>query len=89
MHHSYKQSESQKSIWRGGGGGGGGRGGGRGSQMTSHCNGNATHSKTSTSLSVCLSVCLSVSSPAVFCHNPSYVTASRCTRSFRFKELSE
>ena len=50
------------------------------SQMTSHCNGN--HSKTS--LSVCLFVCL-----AVFCHNPSYVTASRCARGFRLKELSD
>ena len=26
---------------------------------------------------------------AVFCHNPSYVTASRCARRFRLKELSD
>ena len=39
-------------------------------------------------LSVCLYVCLSVSL-AVFCHNPSYVTASRCARSFRLKELTK
>ena len=27
--------------------------------------------------------------PAFFCHNSSYVTTSRCTRSFRLKELSK
>ena len=72
------------------------------SQMAiSHCN-DKIHSKTSSlCLSLCLSVCLlSVCPPsslslslslslAVFCHNPSYVTASRCARSFRLKELSE
>ena len=44
--------------------------------MTSHCNGN--HSKTS----------LSVALPSSI-HNPSYVTASRCARRFRLKELSD
>ena len=58
------------------------------SQMTNHCKGHASHLKTASSLSP--SVCLSLSLPlAVFCHNPAYVTAWRCTWSFHLKKLSE
>ena len=44
--------------------------------MTSHWNGN--HSKSSLSLSL-----------AVLCDYPSYITASRCARTFRLKELND